>query len=109
MDSKFFGFIEDKKKVLTRVILVYISLRIFLQLFAVTININMYLENSLYPNIVFTLTGLIVSVIGLIGFIKVNQMMCALFLSYIGIETINTLVNQIRSMQIVLEKYSFVN
>ncbi len=107
MDSKIVNFIGERKIVLTRVMIIYLSLRTFLQLVMGSKILKLYLENSFYLQIVLTLTAFIVSVIGLIGFIKVNQMMCTLFLSFFGLETIYTIVRQISSTQMVLEKYSF--
>lgn len=107
MDSKIVNFSVERKIVLTRVMIIYLSLRTFLQLVMGSKILKLYLENSFYLQIVLTLSAFIVSLIGLIGFIKVNQMMCTLFLGFLGLETLYTIVRQISSTQMLLEKYSF--
>lgn len=107
MKDKIVNFIGDRKKILTRVMLVYISLQMIVFLFTGPTMVKLYLENSFYLQTVIMITSFVVSVIGFLGFIKVNHVMCSLFLSYFGARTFYGIVKQFGSTKIVLERYAF--
>ena len=107
MKNKIVNFIGDRKKILTRVMLVYLSFQIIVFLFTGPTMVKLYLDNVFYLQTVMLITSFLASVIGLLGFIKVNQVMCSLFLSYFGARTLYSIVKQFKSTQLILEKYAF--
>jgi len=69
--------------------------------------VKLYLDNAFYLQTVMLITSFIASVIGLLGFIKVNHVMCSLFLSFFGARTFYGIFKQFKSTQLILERYAF--